>query len=111
MLTANRTAQQEGPGIVKVEPTLSRLRKVRIVLFVGYVLWIVSVILSFIGSILGHNSLFYSPLNIFSYIAFVFYSVFIIIMNTTSMRFWKRLEERRQAAVRRDQSLLAADQP
>ncbi len=111
MLTANRANQQEGPSVVKVEPNLSRLRKVRIVLFVGYILWIVGVILSFIGSLVGHNGLFYSPLNIFSYIAFVFYSIFIIVMNITLMRFWKRLEERRQAAARGDQSLLAADQP
>jgi hypothetical protein len=111
MVTTNRHIQQEEPKIVKVDPILSRLRKVRLVLLVVIALGLVSLIASFIAYRFGDSHLFLSPLTVSNAFLLVVSYTLIIIMNMTQIRFWKRLEQRRQAAAKADHSLLAAEQP
>lgn len=108
MVTTNRHIQQEEPKIVKVDPILSRLRKARIVMLVSFALLLVGFIIMFIVSSFGDSRLFLSTF--FAFLTVVS-STLSIIMYMKQIQFWKRLEQRRQAAAKADHSLLAAEQP
>jgi MFS family permease len=111
MAIRNRHIQQEEPKVVKVDPFLSRLRKVRLVLLVSIALMLVGLIASFIASRFGDSHLNLPPLFFLNAFLIVMSSILTIIINMKQIRFWKRLEQRRQAAAKADHSLLAAEQP
>ena len=111
MLTRHHSLQQQAPTLVKVDPTLARLRLLRVLLGVVMLLWIASLITDAgaFGSIAGRPVLPDVLLLDLSSLGVAF-AVFIFAgLLLTS--FWKRLERRRQAAARGDTSLLAAEQP
>ena len=111
MLKTTVAEQQNSQPRVKVDPTLRRLRIIRILLYIGLALWAIGIVLSLIGWLLDRNAFFLSPLSITNYIFIVVYAVVILIFHLTLKRFWNRLEQRRQMAAADDKRLIADQQP
>ncbi len=114
MITANSTAQQADSNIVKVDPLFIRTRRLRKLMIAATITMVVGVLLiaaSFLVAHLSGGPIVILPMTIASY-ALIGISMPFSIINTLRIeRFWKRLEQRRQAAARGEQSLLAAEQP
>jgi hypothetical protein len=104
MFTRNHTILQGDQGRVKVDPTLSRSRISCVLIYVGAAMLVTSSILLF----LLHES---NPFP--SIIYFIIFATNIpgSISVIKRVGYKERLEQRRQAAARGDQSLLAAVQP
>ena len=104
MFTRQHSILQDELGGVKVDPTLSRSRISRVLIYVGAAMLVTSSILLF----LLHES---NPFP--SIIYFIIFATNIpgIISVIKRVRYQERLEQRRQAAARGDHNLLAAEQP
>lgn len=114
MTTTNSTAQQAGSNIVKVDPLFMRMRRIRKLMIVATIIMVVGVLLiaaSFLVTHLSGGSIVIQPLMIVTYVLLGISMPFSIINTLKMERFWKRLEQRRQAAAQGEQSLLAAEQP
>lgn len=114
MITTNSTAQQADSNIVKVDPLFMRMRRLRKLMIASIITMVVGMLFiaaSFLAAHLSGGPVVVQPLMIVVY-ALVGISMPFSIINTLRIeRFWKRLEQRRQAAARGEQSLLAAEQP
>ena len=110
MLNTHTTARQEGPIIVKVDPVLERMRKARKFQIAGIGMLFIAAVLFITGFIFDRSAIAL-PYFSFLFILLGFSSMTSIFTTTLQVRFWKRLEQRRQTATRGDQSLLAAEQP
>ena len=108
MSTRSYSTMQEAAGAVMVDPFLARLRTMRTVMLVCIALCI----LSFVGLLVAPrfwlHPLFSTPFNPFSLAGYI---PIALIMVLIQIRFYKRLEQRRQRAAKGDQSLLAVEQP
>jgi hypothetical protein len=114
MITTNSTAQQADSNIVKVDPLLIRTRRLRKLMIVATIIMVVGVLLiaaSYLVTRLSGGSIVIQPLMIVTYVLIGISMSFSVINMLRMERFWKRLEQRRQAAARGEQSLLAAEQP
>ncbi len=105
MFTRQHSILQDELGGVKVDPALSRSRISRVLMCIAAAIWVTTLILSFL---LHESSPFYPS---FLYIFIVTIVIFNIISVTKRVRYQERLEQRRQAAARGDQNLLAPEQP
>jgi len=111
MLKTAYPGQQQVPKIVKVEPMLKRLHISRLLMLIGAGLWFLSIAGDFIGSLVDKNSHFPRSFLPFYGIFFFVYLVFMLFYFTRIVKFWERLERRRQMAAGGDQKLLAPEQP
>ncbi|MHB8598963.1 MAG: hypothetical protein ACYDER_19380 [Ktedonobacteraceae bacterium] len=110
MLNTHTTARPEGPITVKVDPVLGRMRKARMLTIASIVMYFIAGILFSIGYAHDRSAIVLSFLaSLFIFIGCI--SLISIVTMTLQVRFWKRLEQRRQTAVRGEQTLLAAEQP
>ena len=110
MLKTHTTASQEWPITVKVDPILERMRKARKFQIAGNGMMFIAAVIFLVGFIFDRSAISL-PYFAFLFILLGFSSVTSIFTTTLQVRFWKRLEQRRQAAARGDQSLLAVGQP
>src|SRR5438046_2954996 len=114
MITTNSTTQQADSNRVKVDPMFMRIRRLRKLMIASIITMVVGMLLvaaSFLMDHLRGGPIVVQPLMIVAY-TLIGISMPISILNALRMeRFWKRLEQRRQAAARGEQSLLAAEQP
>jgi hypothetical protein len=114
MITTNSTAQQTDSNIVKVDPLFMRMRRLRKLMIASIITMVVGMLFiaaSFLVTHLSGGPVVVQPLMIVAY-ALIGISMPFSIINTLRIeRFWKRLEQRRQAAAQGEQSLLAAEQP
>ena len=111
MLKTAYPDQQQVPNIVKVEPMLKRLRFWRLVMLIGGGLWFLGFAGDMIVSLVDKNSHFPGSFLPFYGIFFFAYIVYMLFFSTRLVKFWERLERRRQMAAGGDQKLLASEQP
>src|SRR5947209_666481 len=111
MLKTAYPGQQQVPNIVKVEPMLKRLHLSRSLILIGAGLGLLGIVGDIIGSLLDKNSPFPGSFIPFYGIFFFAYIVFMVFYSTRIVKFWERLERRRQMAAGGDQKLLALEQP
>jgi len=110
MFATKRTLQPEGPTLVKVDPVIKRFRVLKIMMLGSIGMTFFGILLIYLAYRLFHVIVF--PKFFAWFIIVVCASLPMSIINTLLQgRFWKRLEQRRQAAARGDQNLLAAEQP
>lgn len=107
MLKTPYTNQRQESTVVAVDPTLQRMRSSRLLVLIAGVLGLAIICIGVIAPLLDKHSTFPTGYLIFMAIYFIAMSLYVTWMT----RFWKRLEQRRQAAARGDPNLLAADQP
>jgi hypothetical protein len=109
MLTTKRTLQPEGPTLVKVDPMVKRFRVLKIMMVGSIAMFLIGALFIYLAFKLTHGIVL--PMTLVS-LTLVGASFPMSIINTLLQeRFWKRLEQKRQAAARGEQSLLAAEQP
>ncbi len=111
MLKTAYPGQQQVPNIVKIEPKLKRLRLSRWLMLIGGSLWFLGIAVDMIVSLVDKNSHFPGSFLSFYGIFFCAYLVFTLFYAIRLVKFWERLERRRQMAAGGDQRLLAAEQP
>ncbi len=108
MTTRSHSILQEAAGAVMVDPALARLRTMRTVMLVCIVLCI----LGFVGSLVVSRFVLHLLLSApFNPLSLAGYFTIALIMVLIQIRFYKRLEQRRQRAAKGDASLLAVEQP
>lgn len=107
MLKTPDTNQRQQSPVVAVEPVLWRLRLSRSLMLIVGAAWLGIIGIDIIVSLLDKHS----ALPVGYLIFMVAYLIFMLPYMAWITRFWKRLEQRRQAAARGDPNLLAADQP
>jgi hypothetical protein len=74
-------------------------------------LWLLGFVMVSIASLVDKNSHFPASFLPFYAIFFFLYFVFMLFFSTRPVKFWERLERRRQMAAGGDQKLLASEQP
>jgi len=108
LTTRSHSIQQEAADGVMVDPALAALRTLRTVMLVCIALCI----LSFVGVLVVPRFVLYLLLPApFNPLSLTGYFTIALIMVLIQIRFYKRLEQRRQKAAKGDASLLAAEQP
>jgi hypothetical protein len=113
MITRNSTVQREDAPIIKAEPLLTGIRYARKLTIISGSALFVIIIAGRIILAAAHIHIYPVMIVALNFLLFVIMCSLpgSIIQMLMQERFWKRLERRRQAAVRGDESLLAAEQP
>ena len=115
MQTQSRTIQQTSSTLVIVDPLVARFKRLRKMMVISIAMAVIGWAL-IIGSFIlasrdGSPMTSMLPLFIFVFGCALFSWPLSLINSFRQEHFWKRMEERRQAAANGEQNLLAAQQP